>query len=48
MAANQVTICTTSEQFFLTASVFAAQEQALQTKYVKFHIDKTSDSPLKP
>ena len=25
---------------------FAAQEQAVRTKCVKFHIDKTSDSPL--
>ena len=28
------------------ALTFTAQEQALRTKYVKFHIDKTSDSPL--
>ena len=28
------------------ALIFAAQGQALRTKHVKFHIDKTSDSPL--
>ena len=27
------------------ALIFAAQEQAIRTKYVKFHIDKTIDSP---
>ena len=28
------------------ALIFTAQEQALRTKYVKFHINKTLDSPL--
>ena len=27
------------------ALIFAAQEQALRTNYVKFHIDKTIESP---
>ena len=26
--------------------IFSAQEQALRTNYIKFHIDKTKDSPL--
>ena len=26
--------------------IFSAQEQALRTNYIKFHIDKTIDSPL--
>ena len=26
--------------------IFAAQEQALRTNYVKFHVDKTVESPL--
>ena len=29
-----------------TALIFSAQEQALRTNYTKFHIDKTSESPL--
>ena len=28
------------------ARLCAAQEQALRTNYVKFHIDRTSESPL--
>ena len=29
-----------------TALIFSVQEQALRTNYTKFHIDKTSESPL--
>ena len=29
------------------ALIFSSQEQALRTNYIKFHIDKTSESPLR-
>ena len=29
-----------------TALIFSSQKQALRTNYTKFHIDKTSESPL--
>ena len=28
------------------ALLYAAQEQAIRTNYIKYHIDKTSDSPM--